>query len=115
MENRSGVNRRMSRSLVWARKQNGWSQRVLAERAGVSVDTVQKLEAGRLSVTLAKVERIADALQVEVATLFGERDGTVPIAGWLGLRKVERALVVALVGYFAARGRRIDELREGGS
>lgn len=87
MENRSGVNRRLSRSL----------------------------EAGRSSVTLAMVERIADALQVEVATLFGERDGSGSIAGWLGLRKAERALVVALVGYFAARGGGVDECREGGS
>lgn len=46
----------------------GWSQEQLAHRAGISVDTVRKLESGnRGMVRLATLSRIASALDVELA------------------------------------------------
>lgn len=115
MANRSDVSRRLQRSLVLARKQSGWSQRALAERAGVSVHTVQKLEAGRSEATLVVVERIADALRVPVAKLLSDGDESGPLAGWTGLGEAERALTVALVDYFVARrGPERDERDKGG-
>jgi len=104
--NRSEAASRLRKSLTWARKQKGWSQRTLADRAGVSVDTVQKLESGRSSATMAVAERIAKALQVPLSMLLGEREDDGALPGWMALGPPERALVVALVGYFVARSGR---------
>lgn len=96
----SGASRRLQENVAWARKQKCWSQRTLAEQAGVAVETVQKLESGRPSVTLAVLERVANALEVSVVMLLGEAG---PLVGWHSLPEAERAFVQALVGYFSAR------------
>ena len=93
----SGLNRRLQESVRRAREQRGWSQRRLADEAGVAVETVQKLESKRPSVSLAVLESIAAALEVPVVMLLDERR---PLVGWGSLPKAERALVQALVDYF---------------
>jgi transcriptional regulator with XRE-family HTH domain len=46
----------------------GWSREQLAHQAGISVDTVRKLESGnRDMMRLAAMSRIASALDVELA------------------------------------------------
>ncbi|MCR9165559.1 MAG: helix-turn-helix domain-containing protein [Nannocystaceae bacterium] len=99
----SETSRRLQENVVQARKQRRWSQRRLADEAGVAVETVQKLEAGRPSVTLSVLERVAEALEVPVAVLLGEGGEAGPFVGWRSLGAAERTFVRALVGYFAAR------------
>ena len=99
----SEASRRLQESVVQARKQMNWSQRRLADEANVAVETVQKIEAGRGSVTLSVVERVATALEIPIVMLLG---GGEPLVGWQSLRGPERAFVRALVGYFTQIGGR---------
>ena len=96
----SEASRRLQECVVQARKQMNWSQRRLADEANVAVETVQKIEAGRSSVTLSVIERVAAALDVPVAMLLGEAE---PLVGWTSLQEPEQAFVQSLVGYFGAR------------
>lgn len=51
----------MSMSLrlrAW-REQRGWSLRELGERSGVSYVTIQRIEAGTMSPTVATLEKLA--------------------------------------------------------
>lgn len=52
------------------RNQRGWYQQELANRAGVSMQTVSNLETGRYSPQLGKLSKIADALGVPLADLL---------------------------------------------
>ena len=54
-----------------ARKMRGWSQQSLAEAVGVSFQQVQKYERGTNRVSASMLVRIAAALGVSVAELFG--------------------------------------------
>jgi len=99
----SETSRRLQENVVQARKQRRWSQRRLADEAGVAVETVQKLEGGRPSVTLSVLERVAAALEVPVVMLLGEEGDAGPFVGWQSLGAAERTFVRALVGYFAVR------------
>ena len=57
----------------------GMTQQVLAERAGVSVEYVSRLERERLSPTLDGLERIARGLAIEPsALLWPSRDAPKP-------------------------------------
>ena len=97
----SGASHRLQESVALARKQKGWSQRRLADEAQVAVETVRKIEGGRPSVTLAVLERVAEALEVSVVMLLGGEGGV--LVGWRSLSESERVLLQALVGYFSAR------------
>jgi transcriptional regulator with XRE-family HTH domain len=52
------------------RDRRGFSLRVLGERSGVSYVTIQKIESGRMSPTVATLEKLAAALDVPVRDLF---------------------------------------------
>lgn len=55
------------------RLRRGFTQEALAEAAGVSVDTVRKLEQGqRLTARLSTLNRLARALDVETSRLLGQ-------------------------------------------
>ena len=51
----------------------GWTQVRLGRAAGVSHHTVSALELGRVTVDLAVVGRLADALQVPASVLLGDQ------------------------------------------
>jgi transcriptional regulator with XRE-family HTH domain len=51
------------------RKQRGWSQRKLAEVAGLSREYLARLETARQDPTLTTLERLAKALKVQVTDL----------------------------------------------
>ncbi|GAA5034148.1 hypothetical protein GCM10023317_86590 [Actinopolymorpha pittospori] len=55
------------------REQRGWSQRELAEAAGMTQSAVARFEAGGTVPTLPILERIARALDVELAVHFRPR------------------------------------------
>lgn len=52
------------------RERRGLSVRALAERAGVSYVTVVRIETGRLSPTVATLEKLAEALGIRVRDFF---------------------------------------------
>jgi transcriptional regulator with XRE-family HTH domain len=52
------------------REKRGYSVRQLADRAGVSYVSVVKIENGRMSPTVALLEKLAQALDVSVRDFF---------------------------------------------
>ena len=46
-----------------ARKEKGWSQRVLAERVDSDASYINRIETGKLNPSIAALIRIADALE----------------------------------------------------
>ena len=52
------------------REKRGYSVRQLADRAGVSYVTVVKIENGRMSPTVALLEKLATPLEISVRELF---------------------------------------------
>jgi transcriptional regulator with XRE-family HTH domain len=55
------------------REERGMSQRALADRAGVVKSTIYEAEAGRHIPRIQTLEKIADALGVEIADLLPSR------------------------------------------
>jgi transcriptional regulator with XRE-family HTH domain len=56
--------------LRYWRERRGYSVRALAERAGVGFATVTRIENGRLSPTVAMLEKLAPALGITVRDFF---------------------------------------------
>lgn len=52
------------------RKRHRWTQGMLAERAGISLDMIAKLETGVTGARFPTIEKLANALDVEFAELF---------------------------------------------
>ena len=50
----------------WAREDRGWSQSELARRVGVSQQAIAKLEAPDSNITFTTLEKVAEALELEV-------------------------------------------------
>lgn len=60
------------------RKSKNLTQEALAERVDVSMETIGKIERGAAAPTFATAQRIADALEVPVTTLFGSQTDGLP-------------------------------------
>lgn len=56
------------------RLQNGLSQEELASRAGVHRTYIGMIERGEKNITLVNIEKIADALAIEISELFDPGD-----------------------------------------
>lgn len=56
--------------LVELRTKRGWTREAFAERLGVSVRYVARLEAGRQNLTVHRLAWLADHLRVRVVDLF---------------------------------------------
>ena len=52
------------------REKRGLSQRELAERLGTTQSAIARLEAGNVSPSLATLDKVADALGVELVVSF---------------------------------------------
>lgn len=59
----------MIRLKEW-RKKRGLSLRQLASEAGVNFVTLHRIEAGKLSPTVAMLEKVAKALKIPMRDLF---------------------------------------------
>ncbi|MDX8477017.1 helix-turn-helix transcriptional regulator [Mesorhizobium sp. VK24D] len=64
------LRKRFGRLVMAHRKRGGYTQEQLAERAGVSVDTISKIEIGATGARFPMIEKIAAALAVDPAELF---------------------------------------------
>jgi ribosome-binding protein aMBF1 (putative translation factor) len=61
----------LARDIVRDREQVGWSQAELARRAGIRVETLNRIETGKHTPSVATIEKIDDALRA--ATKSGRR------------------------------------------
>jgi transcriptional regulator with XRE-family HTH domain len=55
------------------RERRGYSVRELARRASVGFMTISRIENGRMSPTVAMLEKLASALEIEVRDFFPRR------------------------------------------
>ena len=56
------------------RKEFGWTQQLLAEKAGISVPFMTQIELGRKSASLEVIQSVAVALGIPYRQLFDEPD-----------------------------------------
>jgi len=56
--------------IEWIRKDKKMTQKELAEKAGISVRTLQYWESGQRSPTIKMLYKVADALDVNVSELI---------------------------------------------
>ena len=64
------------RRIIAIRKDSGLSQQTLAERAGLSVDSVGKLERGEQLVSLKTLNKLCQALKIPLPAFFGAETET---------------------------------------
>ena len=108
----SARERRFAALLATMRKARGLSQAALAERSGLSVDTIGRLERGTFSPSLETLFKLADGMQISLSTVLlaferFERDGAVElaeVARGLGAGELEVALRVLMVLAELVRG-----------
>lgn len=72
------LKRRFGHRLACLRKSRGLTQDQLAERCGVSVDTISNIERGIHGPRFDLLESLADSLAVSVTELFIFSDQTLP-------------------------------------
>ena len=64
------LRKRFGRLVAAHRRRIGITQEALAEKAGVSVDMISKIETGATGARFPVIERLAEALGVDPAELF---------------------------------------------
>lgn len=64
------LRKRFGRLVAVHRRRLGYTQEQLAERAGISVDTISKIEVGATGARFPMIEKIATVLAVDPAELF---------------------------------------------
>ncbi len=64
------LKRRFGNLVAAHRRRLGWTQRKLAETAGLSDDMVARIEIGGTGVSFDTIEKLASALEVDPAELF---------------------------------------------
>ena len=65
----------LGRQILDLRLQRGWTQRELAQRAGTRQANISRLENGQLNPSVDTLQRVADALGVQLAVSLCEPDG----------------------------------------
>lgn len=53
------------------RKERGFSQEILAEKSGVSTNTISRIEGGQMAMSVGVLQKIVKALGVDANTLLG--------------------------------------------
>lgn len=71
-------NRAVSQELIMLgnrireyRKKRGFSQEILAEKSGVSTNTISRIEGGQMAMSVGILQKIVKALGVDANTLLG--------------------------------------------
>jgi transcriptional regulator with XRE-family HTH domain len=72
------VEKKLGKKVVAYRRQAGLTQAGLAEKVGVAVETISRLERGSAVPSLARMEEIAGALGVDLPDLFVFKDRETP-------------------------------------
>ena len=98
--------------LAEVRRTRGLTQEQLAEIVGVDPQTIQRAETGRTSLSLLRIRRVADALDVNLGELFREVGAEMPeqwlepgaaelLAVWSGVPEARRALALRVLRAFS--------------
>jgi transcriptional regulator with XRE-family HTH domain len=66
------IKKRFGEKVKLLRLQKGWSQEKLALTAELDRTYIPSIEAGKRNVSITVIEKIANALNVEIETLFKE-------------------------------------------
>ncbi len=66
--------------LMTLRKQYGYTQNGLAERAGVSQTHLRRVELGQADITVSHLELLCDAMDITLKDFFDETNGENEIA-----------------------------------
>jgi transcriptional regulator with XRE-family HTH domain len=72
------------RELTRIREERGLSQQGLADASGVNKATINQIERGRRSPNLETLEKLADALTVEIADFFPKAQASLPLDSPVG-------------------------------
>lgn len=64
------LRKRFGKLLAAHRRERGWTQGELAEKAQISIDMVTKLETGASGARFPVIERLAATLEIDPAELF---------------------------------------------
>lgn len=64
------------KNLVNFRKEKGWSQKELSDKAGVSQTYISELEAGKKQPTVLIAQKLATALGITLSELLNEEFGS---------------------------------------
>jgi len=76
------------------RESRGWTQRTLAEASGLSGRYLAQLEAGQANVSVERLADLAEALEVELTSLFEHAPGPQqPVIALLGVRGAGKSSV----------------------
>lgn len=67
------------RELKRIRNERGWSQQRLADESSVNKATINQVEQGKRSPTIETLEKLANALSVEVADFFPKAQARLPL------------------------------------
>jgi transcriptional regulator with XRE-family HTH domain len=62
--------KRLAAQLQVQRGVRGWTQEIAAERCGLITRHYQKLESGKINATLATLERLSEAFEIDVVDLL---------------------------------------------
>lgn len=71
---RVGLAKEFAERLRQLRTQSEFTQERLAEKSGLSVDSIRRLERGAFSPTLSTLQKIAQGLSTTVAEMLGSED-----------------------------------------
>jgi len=72
------------RELTRIREERGLSQQGLADASGVNKATINQIERGRRSPNLETLQKLADALAVEMGDFFPKAQASLPLDGPVG-------------------------------
>lgn len=70
----------VSERLICLRKQRGYTQNRLAERAGVSQTHLRRVELGEADITIGHLQLLCDAMDISLKDFFEETSDTEEIA-----------------------------------
>ncbi|MFO7566249.1 MAG: helix-turn-helix transcriptional regulator [Enhygromyxa sp.] len=96
------MNRQFGRHIRSLRRVRGLTQEVLAERSGLSADTIRRLEHGSFSPSLETLRKLCIGLDLMLSTLFesfelGARDESRELIDLLGSRSPRELTMATMV------------------
>jgi transcriptional regulator with XRE-family HTH domain len=80
MDNRASTEAVLAERVRAARQEAGWTLQELAQRCGVAVSTIQKIEAAQMVPSLSILSKVANGLRRRVSFLIGEDPGELEIS-----------------------------------
>ncbi len=70
MPRRDDIRIRFGKRLGQLRRERGWSQEELADRAGLHRTYLSSTERGQRNISLANLDKLAQALEIDIAEMF---------------------------------------------